>query len=276
MRRSLRNELIAKALYAAFWVFLFLVSSMPFSRGMTLWESFQLAAAYLGWLLPMTFCFILVQIGSLAVSFAGFSQYVRRLRAGRPSSSGSVRSFVVRHTALDVLGALLLVGLAASWFAVIPRTVPLEDAPGGEHIIRLEQLDPDAVLFVGTGSGGLESGTVDYCDVPLTSFVLDSQQLSEPNASSPSLFQHYIEVLLPVDVQAAARALARKSFLYDAAPVDPSRLPEGVEFALMNNEYDGIVSVCVVSGNRILTVQYIGGSASAETVLREAANALLA
>lgn len=161
MRRSLRNDLIAKALYAVFCVVLFLVSSLPFSRGMTLWESVQLTTAALGWLAPITLGYILLQVGSLAFSFAAFSGYVRRLRAGRPRAAVSGRAFVACHMGLNALGVVLLLGVFVLWLAAIPRTVPLEQASGKEHIVRLEQLDPDAELFVGTGNGGIESGTVD-------------------------------------------------------------------------------------------------------------------
>ena len=276
MRRSLRNDLIAKVLYAVFCVVLFLVSSLPFSRGMTLWESVQLTTAALGWLAPITLGYILLQVGSLALSFAAFSGYVRRLRAVRPRAAVSGRAFVACHMGLNALGVVLLLGVFVLWLAAIPRTVPLEQASGKEHIVRLEQLDPDAELFVGTGNGGIESGTVDCCDVPLTSFTLDSRQLSEPDGASPSLFQHYIEVLFPVDMQAAARGMAKKSFLYEAVPVDAAQLPEGIDFAFMNTEYEGVVELCAVSGNRMLALTYIGGRADAESVLQCEAQALLA
>ena len=276
MRRSLRNDLIAKVLYAVFCVVLFLVSSLPFSRGMTLWESVQLTTAALGWLAPITLGYILLQVGSLAFSFAAFSGYVRRLRAGRPRAAVSGRAFVACHMGLNALGVVLLLGVFVLWLAAIPRTVPLEQASGKEHIVRLEQLDPDAELFVGTGNGGIESGTVDCCDVPLTSFRLDSRQLRETDGASPYLFQHYIEVLFPVDMQAAARGMAKKSFLYEAVPVDAAQLPEGIDFAFMNTEYEGVVELCAVSGNRMLALTYIGGRADAESVIQYAAQALLA
>ena len=276
MRRSLRNDLIAKVLYAVFCVVLFLVSSLPFSRGMTLWESVQLTTAALGWLTPITLGYILLQVGSLAFSFAAFSGYVRRLRAGRPRAAVSGRAFVACHMGLNALGVVLLLGVFALWLTAIPRTVPLEQAPGKEHIVRLEQLDPDAELFVGTGNGGIESGTADCCDVPLTSFTLDSRQLSAPDGVSPSLFQHYIEVLFSVDMQAAARGMAKKSFLYEAVSVDAAQLPDGIDFAFMNTEYEGVVELCAVSGNRMLALTYIGGRADAESVIQYAAQALLA
>ena len=44
----------------------------------------------------------------------------------------------------------------------------------------------------------------------------------------------------------------------------------------MNTEYEGVVELCAVSGNRMLALTYIGGRADAESVLQCAAQALLA
>ena len=77
-------------------------------------------------------------------------------------------------------------------------------------------------------------------------------------------------------MQAAARGMAKKSFLYEAVPVDAAQLPEGIDFAFMNTEYEGVVELCAVSGNRMLALTYIGGRADAESVIQYAAQALLA
>lgn len=274
VRRSLRSDVIGKSVYAVFWVFLLFVNGMAFSRGMTLADSVCLAFVQLGWVLPLLLAFVAAQVFFVAEAFLSFSRYVRRLRAGERPDRRALRRSIRRHRASGALAAALTIALIASFLSLIPHSTELDGAPGSEHLIRLEQLDPDAEPFTGTGLGGIESGTVDVCATPLASFQLDCTQLSGPDGATPSLFQHYIEVRVPVDARAAAQAMARRSFLYDAAPVAEQDLPEGVEFALVNSRMEETVELCAVRGNRILIVQYIGGSVPAADVLAFAAEAL--
>ncbi len=274
VRRSLRNDVIAKALYAVFWVALLFANGLMFGRGMTIGDTVCLAFVQLGWILPMLLLLVLALVASVAAAFAHFSHYVRSLRAGKRPEGRRLRRGILLRRAEGAATALLTAALIVSFLSLLPRSAPLGGAPGDEHLLRLEQLDPDVQPFSGTGLGGVESGAVDFCASPLASFQLDCTQLSGPDGTVPSLFQHYVEVRVPVGAKAAAQALAKSSFLYDAEPVEEDKLPDGVDFALVNAEMEQTVELCAVSGNRILTVQYIGGGMSAADVLARAAEAL--
>lgn len=274
VRRSLRSDVIAKALYAVFWVALLFANGLMFGRGMTIGDTVCLAFVQLGWILPMLLLYVLALVASVGAAFAHFSHYVRCLRAGKKPGREKLRRGIALRRAEGALGVLLTALLIVSFLSLLPRSAPLGSAPEDERLIRLEQLEPDVQPFSGTGLGGVESGAVDFCASPLASFQLDCTQLSGPDGSVPSLFQHYVEVRVPVGAKAAAQAMAKSSFLYDAEPVEDDKLPDGVDFALMNSEYDGVVELCAVDGNRILTVQYIGGGTPAADVLALAAEAL--
>lgn len=274
VRRSLRNDVIAKALYAVFWLVTLFAGRLAFGRDMTIGDVFCVAFVQLGWILPMLLLFVLAMVASVTAAFAHFSRYLRCLRTGRRPESRKLRRSILLRRAESAVTALLTAVLIVSFLSLLPRSAPLGSAPEDERLIRLEQLEPDVRPFTGTGLGGIEGGAVDFCASPLASFQLDCTQLSGPDGSIPSLFQHYIELRGPVGAEAAARAMAKSSFSYDAVSVEADKLPAGLDFALMNSEYDGVVELCAVHGRRILMVQYIGGSASVADVLALAAQVL--
>lgn len=274
VRRSLRNDVIAKALYAVFWVVTLFAGRLAFGRDMTIGDAVCLAFVQLGWILPMLLLFVLAMVASVAAAFGHFSHYLRGLRTGRRPEGRKLRRSILLCRAESAVMALLTAVLIVSFLSLLPRSAPLGGAPEDERLLRLEQLEPEVQPFAGTGLGGIEGGGVDFCGSPLASFQLDCTQLSGPDGSTPSLFQHYIELRVPVDAEAAARAMAKSSFLYDAVSVEADELPAGLDFALMNSEYDGVVELCAVHGRRILTVQYIGDSTPAAEVLTLAARAL--
>ncbi|MGI5928631.1 DUF2812 domain-containing protein [Pseudoflavonifractor sp.] len=276
VRRSLRNDVIAKAVYAVFWVALLFANRLMFSRGMTLGDTVCIAFVQLGWILPILLLFVLALVASVAAAFVHFSQYVRCLRAGKRPEGERLRRGILLRRAETAATALLTATLIVSFLSLLPRSAPLGSAPGDGHLLRLEQIEPGNELFSGTGMGGVESGAVDFCASPLASFQLDCTQLNGPDGGFPALFQHYVEVRVPVGTKAAAQAMAKRIFLYDAVPIEENELPEGVDFALVNAEMEQTVELCAVSGNRILTVEYIGGGTAAADILELMAEALSA
>ncbi|WP_291244946.1 DUF2812 domain-containing protein [Fournierella sp.] len=274
VRRSLRNDVIAKALYAVFWVAMLFAGRLAFGRDMTIGDAVCLAFVQLGWILPMLLLFVLAMVASVAAAFVHFSHYLRCLRAGRRPESRQLRRSILLRRAESAVMVLLTAVLIVAFLSLLPRSAPLGSAPGDERLLRLEQLEPEVRPFAGTGLGGIEGGGVDFCASPFSSFQLDCTQLSGPDGSSPSLFQHYIKLRVPVSAQTAARAMAKSSFLYDAVSVEADKLPAGLDFALMNSRYEGVVEFCAVRGRCILMVQYIGDSTSAEDALALAARVL--
>lgn len=277
VRKSLRVQLVWNVAYAFVWLgyaWLSHLSVRAFHGDLTFGENLSLLLAQIGFLTPALFGLLLAALLlDSGLAMAEFSGYIKAL-GGKSRAKGSLRGFMARHYGLFAARLATTLAVIAALLLTVPRGAATDQAPGSEHLLRLEQLEPGVTVLQGESNLGGRSDWVEYIDRPFSSLWLDSTQLSDENANIPWIYQRYLELKGPLDPAVVASALCKYYSLGDPEPVDPGRLPAGADLALLNEENDDLLEGCMVMGNRVLYVQYFSYDATADGLLAEMAAAL--
>ncbi len=280
VRKSLRSQLVWNVVYALLWLgyaWLSHLSVQAFHGGLTFGENLSLLLAQIGFLTPallgLMLAALLLDSGLAAAEFSG---YIKALTGGKTRAKGSLQGFMARHYGLFAARVATTLAVIAALLLTIPQGAPTDQAPGAQHLLRLEQLEPGVTVLQGESNLGGKSDWVEYIDRPFSSLWLDSTQLSDENANIPWIYQRYLELKGPLDPATVAGALCKYYSLGVPQPVEQSRLPAGVDLALLDDSREHLLEGCAVFGNRVLYVQYFSHDAGADQLLEAMAQALCA
>lgn len=280
VRKSLRSQLVWNVAYAFIWLgyaWLSHLSVQAFHGGLTFGENLTLLLAQIGFLTPALFGLMLAALLlDSGLAMAEFSGYVKSLARGVKGFRGSLRGFMARYYGLFGARVVTTLAVVAALLLTIPRGAATDQAPGSQHLLRLDALEPGITVLQGESNLGGKSDWVEYIDRPFSSLWLDSTQLSDENANIPWIYQRYLELKGPLDPATVASALCKYYSLGDPQPVEQSRLPAGVDFALLDDSRADLLEGCMVSGNRVLYVQYFSHTAADDQLLEAMAQALCA
>ena len=280
MRKSLRSQLVWNVVYALLWMgyaWLSHLSVQAFHGGLTFGENLSLLLAQIGFLTPallgLMLAALLLDSGLAAAEFSG---YIKALTGVKTRAKGSLQGFMVRHYGLFAARVATTLAVIAALLLTIPKGAPTDQAPGAQHLLRLEQLESGVTVLQGESNLGGKSDWVEYIDRPFSSLWLDSTQLSDENANIPWIYQRYLDLQGPLDPATVAGALCKYYSLGDPQPVEQSRLPAGVDLALLDDSREDLLEGCVTMGSRVLYVQYFSHDAGADQLLEAMARALCA
>ena len=273
VKKSLRSELLWAAVEVIFWCLLAWFNFF-ITRGLhdelTMAEVAALTLAQCGFVLPcLIFLLIVLKLVRSIVALTGFSRYLRQIRGENIHPQPLKRFLRIQH-GTSALYACIFLSLILSLFLLMPRSVPMEQAPENQHLLHLEQLEPDITFFQGTSQLGVESGQTDVINVPIASLQLDNTQLSDGSGNSPWIFQHYIHLSGPLDPGLVTQAMAKYWALGNPLAMD---VP-GLDYAFLDDSRAGMVELCICKDRRILFVQYLGHASDVQDVLRLAQQAL--